>query len=77
MSLIAPTIYGIRVVSVGSITYAGVPLDGDVRVLEDVTLVRTREGTIHRLVERDGQVREAPLSNVEYDHVLGLFGVES
>lgn len=75
--LIPPTIHGIRVVSVGTLEFAGVPLDGDVRVLEDVTLVRTRQGAIHRLIERDGLVLEAPLNNQEWNYAASLFGVET
>lgn len=73
MSLIAPTIHGVRIVSVGSTTYGGVPLDGDVLVLDGFTLVRTRQGTIHRLIERDGQVRESPLTNFEINYAASLF----
>jgi lambda repressor-like predicted transcriptional regulator len=76
-TLIPPTIHGIRVVSVGNLEYAGVPLDGDVLVQPTFTLVRTRQGAIHRLIGRDGLVLEAPLNNQEWSHAAALLGVET
>lgn len=49
-----PSINGVRIVSVGSTMTAGVPLDADVLVLSDYTLVHERTGHVVRLIERGG-----------------------
>ncbi|MCI1019390.1 hypothetical protein HWD99_12205 [Microbacterium sp. C5A9] len=55
----------------------GVPLDADVLVMPDFTLVHERTGHVVRLVEREGRVLEAPMNNAETNHARSLFGVET
>lgn len=69
-----PSIHGLRVVGVGDTMTFDVPTDADVRVLEDHTLVRTRQGTVHRLVAHEGRVVEAPMTTAQRSHVLEIFG---
>lgn len=71
-----PSIKGVRVVSVGGTMTTGVPLDADVLVLPDYTLVHERTGHVVRLIEHRGRVLEAPMTNVETTHARSLFGGE-
>lgn len=75
-AFVEPSINGVRIVSVGGTMTTGVPLDADVLVLPDYTLVHERSGRVVRLVERQGRVLEAPMSNVETNHARSLFGRE-
>lgn len=50
-----------------------IPLDADVRVLDGYTLVRSSEGRVYRLIVRDGEVRDAPMSTEQRSHALALF----
>lgn len=63
-----------RVVSVGDALTWAIPLDSEVLVMPTYTLVRSREGRVYRLVERDGEVRESPMTTEQRSHVLDLFG---
>lgn len=67
---------GVRIVSVGSTMTTGVPLEADVLVFPDYTLVHERTGHVVRLIERGGQVLEAPMTNQETNHARALFGGE-
>lgn len=71
-----PSVNGIRVVGVGELMTHGVPLDANVLVLEDHTLVLTRQGTVHRLIENDGRVAEAPMTSAQRSHAIALFGID-
>jgi hypothetical protein len=71
---VAPSIHGVRMVSVGDTETYGVPLDADVIVRDSFTLICTREGSVHRLISRDGDVVEAPLNNAQRAHALQLCG---
>lgn len=69
-----PSIRGVgRVVSVGDALTWSIPLDADVRVLDGYTLVRSSEGRVYRLIERDGEVHDAPMSTEQRSHALALF----
>lgn len=74
MSFPEPSIHGVRVVGVGDLLTQAVPLDSDVRVLAEHTLICTREGTVHRLIAREGRVVEAPMTTAQRSHVLEIFG---
>ena len=63
-----------RVVSVGDALTWSIPLDSEVLVMPTYTLVRSREGRVYRLIERDGEVHESPMSSEQRAHVLDLFG---
>ncbi|MFJ2542800.1 hypothetical protein [Microbacterium sp. NPDC087589] len=52
-------------------------LDSDALVFRDYTLIRTRQGTVHRLIERDGRVVDAPMTTEQRSHVLQMFGVQT
>jgi hypothetical protein len=65
---------GVRVVSVGGTMTTEVPPSADVRVLPGYTLVKTAEGRVLRLIERGGEVVEAPMTTTERWHVLAMFG---
>ncbi|WP_350352501.1 hypothetical protein ABS642_05170 [Microbacterium sp. A8/3-1] len=71
---VRPTISGVgRVVSVGGSLTWDIPYDAEVVVQPTFTLVRSREGRVYRLVERGGEVREAPLNTEQRSHALTLF----
>lgn len=71
---IEPSIQGVgRVVSVGAALTWSIPLDSEVIVQPTFTLVHSREGRVYRLVERDGEVREAPMTTEQRSHALDLF----
>ena len=53
-----------------------VDLDSDVRVFDSYTLICARQGTVHRLIERDGRVVDAPMTTEQRSHALRLFGIE-
>jgi hypothetical protein len=76
-ALVNPSINGVRIVSVGNSMTHGVPLDADVLVMPDYTLVHERTGHVVRLIERGGQVLESPMNNAETNHARSLFGVET
>lgn len=65
---------GVRVVGVGSALTHGVPLDADVLVLDGFTLVCSSDGAVQRLIERNGEVVEAPMSTEQRWHALAMFG---
>ncbi|MEV8173922.1 hypothetical protein [Microbacterium sp. NPDC079176] len=71
-----PSIRGVgRVVSVGGALTWSIPLDADVRVMDGYTVVRSSEGRVYRLIERDGEVHDAPMSTEQRSHALDLFGI--
>lgn len=71
---IQPTISGVgRMVSVGGSLTWDIPYDAEVMVQPSFTLVRSREGRVYRLVERGGEVREAPMTTEQRTHALSLF----
>lgn len=76
-ALVEPTINGVRIVSVGNAMTHGIPLDADVLVMADYTLVHERSGRVVRLIERGERVLEAPMTNVETNHARALFGGET
>lgn len=76
-ALMNPSTNGVRIVSVGHAMTHGVPLDADVIVMPDYTLVHERTGHVVRLIERAGRVLEAPMNNAESNHARSLFGVET
>ncbi len=71
---VEPSIRGVgRVVSVGGALTWSIPLDSEVIVQPNFTLVRSREGRVYRLVESGGEVREAPMTTEQRSHALALF----
>lgn len=73
-----PSIRGVgRVVSVGGSLTWEIPPDADVRVMDGYTLVRSSEGRVYRLIERGGEVREAPMTTDQRSHALDVFSTRS
>jgi hypothetical protein len=72
-----PSIRGVgRVVSVGDALTWSIPLDADVRVMSAFTLVRDSTGRVYRLIENNGDVREAPMTTEQRNHALDLFRID-
>lgn len=67
---------GVRLVSVGDAVTTEVALDSNVLVFHDYTLICSSQGTVHRLIERDGRVVDAPMTTEQRAHALRLFGIE-
>lgn len=66
-----------RVVSVGGSLTWEIPLTSEVIVQPAITLVKDGTGRVFRLIERDGQVVESPLTTAERWHVMALFGADT
>lgn len=72
---IEPSIRGVgRVVSVGGSLVWSIPLTSEVIVQPTFTLVRSAERRVYRLIEREGEVRESPMTTEQRSYALDLFG---